>query len=425
LYDRIEIARAAARATLKISKRDLEHGLALHKSSIVVDAYGFTPRMEIDVKHLDSLIREGVTDDYLDDVKEAMMLTGWTQTAALRQEFQDAWHASGVTCVIQNAGVESHSVTRLLRRTAHYTYLTDCMAPFLTRASTPAAIHEAKSAEHHTLYFCTNGVPLTEVWRNVEEELSFIELFFRLGCRMMHLTYNRRNLIGDGCAEPSNAGLSDFGRATIRELNRAGIIVDVAHAGQRSSFEAARVSSLPIVASHTGASSLHSHCRNKSDEVLRAIAESDGVIGVYAMGDFLGLSRDLNAMLDHIEYIAKLIGVDHVAIGTDLAYESENFHRNFSLLPASPRGKAYEQFWPAPPAGAAVSSTPDNTLVWTNWPLLSAGLVQRGFSDSDIQKLIGLNFLRVADAVMSRSRPEMTKEACQNVRGLNIRNPNT
>ena len=109
----------------------------------------------------------------------------------------------------------------------------------------------------------------------------------------MHLTYNRRNVLADGCAEPANAGISDLGRAAIAEMNRVGVIVDVAHSGWRTSLEAAKASSKPMVASHSGAVAVHRHIRSKPDEVIRAIADSGGYVGVFSVASFLAGAETL------------------------------------------------------------------------------------------------------------------------------------
>src|ERR1700730_9200459 len=102
------------------------------------------------------------------------------------------------------------------------------LGDFVEKASGPADIAAAKTRGKHCLYFSGNGVPLTQQRASVEDELRYIRIFFQLGIRIMHLTYNRRNMIGDGCAELANAGLSDFGRAVIAEMNRVGGIADCA-----------------------------------------------------------------------------------------------------------------------------------------------------------------------------------------------------
>lgn len=220
---------------------------------------------------------------------------------------------------------------------------------------------------------------------------------------MMHLTYNRRNMVGDGCAEPGNAGLSDFGRAVVAEMNRVGVIVDVAHSGWRTSLEAAQMSERPIVASHSACCALNLHHRNKPDEVIRAIADTRGYIGICAVPAFLGGRGDIHALLDHIDHVARTFGVDHVAIGTDAAYVSRRSEQEQAKVPPRRRTRpGWEHLWPADDPLFDLQWQQEHqrlSLAWTNWPLFTVGLVQRGYSDDDIQKILGGNVLRVARAV--------------------------
>jgi membrane dipeptidase len=261
------------------------------------------------------------------------------------------------------------------------------------RAATPEDIVAAKKEGRHCLYLTGNGVPLAQQYVTVGEELRYARVFFQLGIRMMHLTYNRRNLLGDGCAEPANGGLSDLGRAAIAEMNRVGVIVDVAHSGWQTSLEAAKVSTRPVVASHTGCVAVHRHIRCKPDEVLRAIAETQGLVGICCIPHFLG--GGITALLDHIDYVVRKFGVDYVGIGTDVAYSSRASAREEKRVPPLRRARTrYEALWPkdalVPLPGQHLS------LAWTNWPLFTVGLVQRGYADHDIQKILGGNMLRVA-----------------------------
>ncbi len=156
-------------------------------------------------------------------------------------------------------------------------------------------------------------MPIPQDWNSVEEELRDIRIFFQLGIRIMHLTYNRRNMIGDGCAEPANAGLSDFGRAVVAQMNHVGVIVDVAHAGWQTSLEAAQVSKRPMVSSHSGCCALNRHYRCKPDEVIGAIADTGGYIGICCIPAFLGGSGDISSVLDHIDYVIKGLFVSSCA----------------------------------------------------------------------------------------------------------------
>jgi membrane dipeptidase len=286
-----------------------------------------------------------------------------------------------------------------MKRLARFTYTTDMLSDFVFKAAVPDQIVAAKKQKKHCLYFSGNGVPLTQRWSSANDELAYIRVFFQLGIRMMHLTYNRRNMLADGCAESANGGLSDLGRAAIAEMNRVGVIVDVAHSGWRTSLEAAKASSKPMVASHSVCAAVNRHIRAKPDEVIRAIADTGGYVGICCIPSFLGRTTDLNAMLDHIDYMVKHFGADHVAIGTDTGYRSRSDAAENQKVSGRPKFRPrFENFWPA---GTYATAPDRGSLAWVNWPLFTVGMVQRGHSESDIQKILGGNALRVARAVLS------------------------
>lgn len=232
----------------------------------------------------------------------------------------------------------------------------------------------------------------------MRDELRLIRIFQELGVRMMHLTYNRRNPIGDGAGESNDGGLSDFGHAVVAEMNRLGVVVDVAHSGWRTSLEAAKASKKPIVASHTACAGLYKHFRGKPDETVKAICDTGGLIGLCCIPRFLGGAGDLGAFLDHLDYAAKKFGADHVAIGPDIAYVSRNDETERARIPKWSRSTAthWEHLWPAD--NFQPQPHAERSLAWTNWPLFTVGLVQRGHSDEAIRKILGENVLRVARA---------------------------
>ena len=402
MNETIKRAREVALSILKPSQREIEHGMELHKNSIVCEAYGFAPRAAVDGDAVKAAVESGASDIELQDMLEDMSMTRCVTEPNEQKEFMAAWEAAGVTCILQNAGEEGNSPLRLIKRLARFTYVTDMMRDFLQKAVTPDDIVAAKEQNKHCLYLISNGVPLPQDWNSVEEELRYIRVFFQLGCRMMHLTYNRRNMIGDGCAEPANAGLSDFGRAVVAEMNRVGVIVDVAHSGWQTSLEAAKVSEHPMVASHSGCATLNNHHRCKPDEVIRAIADTGGYIGICCIPAFLGGNGDINAMLDHIDYVVKNFGVDHVAIGTDVAYSSSATMQENQKIPKRRSSRSrWESLWlPNDFAPEWRQEHQRLSMAWTNWPIFTIGLVQRGYSDNDIQKILGDNVLRVACAVL-------------------------
>jgi membrane dipeptidase len=397
----IQKAREAGLGILKPSRKDLEHGFELHAASLVFESYGFAPRAAPDGDKLRAAVEEGASEAELNDLREDMSMTRCATDQRERQEFLDAFRAAGVTCIFQNAGEEGNDPLRLIKRLARFTFTTDLLRGELFKAATPDDIVAAKRQGRLCLYFTANGVPLRQQWNNVRDELGLIRIFQQLGIRMMHLTYNRRNMIGDGAGEASDGGLSDFGRAVVAALNRLGIIADVAHSGWRTSLEAAKASKQPVVASHTTAAALHRHIRAKPDEVIRAICDTGGLVGICCVPEFLGGAGHLGTFLDHIDYVAKKFGVEHVGIGTDIAYESRFAAAERAKLPrrgdraAPPAPSPWEHLWPK--GSAAGRSEP--SLAWTNWPLFTVGLVQRGYADEAIQKILGGNALRVARTV--------------------------
>ena len=400
----IQEARQAALDILKPSAKALEHGLKLHAESVVFDVYGFSPRAAVDGEAIRQAMEAGASAIELKDMREEMSMTRYVTDRAEQAEFKQAWEAAGVTCIFQNAGEEGQDPMRLIKRLARFTYATDMMPDFMPKAVTPDDIEAAKKAERHCLYFSANGVPLRQHWVSVEDELRYVRVYFQLGIRMMHLTYQRRNMIGDGCGETSDAGLSDFGRAVVAEMNRVGVIVDVAHSGWQTSLDAAIASQKPMVASHTSCAGLHEHIRSKPDEVIRAIVDKGGLVGICSVPAYLGGTGDIAALLDHVDYVARKFGTDHVAVGTDVAYASRNIAAERKKIPSRPRHRAeFRSLWPedafTPPAEMHPKAR--QSLAWTNWPLITVGLVERGYSDEEIRKILGGNMLRVARAVLS------------------------
>lgn len=395
LNPQIQHARDVALAILKPTALELERGLRLHSESIVFDSYGFSPRAAINGEVLAAEIEAGASDQEVEDLQEDMTMTRYVTDAAEQQEYRDAWRASGVTCIFQNAGQECQDPLRLIKRLARFNFVTDLMREFVCKAAIPSDIEAAKAAGRHALYMTGNGIPLTQEWISKEDELAYVRIFFQLGIRMMHLTYQRRNMIGDGCGETSNAGLSDFGRYAIAEMNRIGVIPDCAHSGWQTSLEAAKVSTRPVVASHSTCAAIHPHIRSKPDEVIQAIVDSGGYIGICCISKFLRGAGDISALLDHIQYVTKKFGVDHVAIGTDVAYSSQNSSLESRKLPKRTRAREpFRSLWPKDDFAEIPEMT--TSLAWTNWPLFTVGLVQRGYSDDEIRRIIGGNVMRVA-----------------------------
>ena len=152
----------------------------------------------------------------------------------------------------------------------------------------------------------------------IETDISRLASLHALGVRQMLLAYNIRYYVADGCAETADAGLSNFGRAVVREMNRLGIVVDCSHTGRRSSLEAIEISERPTIFSHSGVYALCRHIRNLTDDQIRACAARGGVIGVVGNGSCLcDAEARPETMFRHIDYVVNLVGPEHVGIGTD------------------------------------------------------------------------------------------------------------
>jgi membrane dipeptidase len=222
-------------------------------------------------------------------------------------------------------------------------------------------------------------------------DLAMVEAYKRLGVGHMLLAYNARNLVGDGCHEDSDCGLSRFGKALIAEMNRVRMLVDVTHVGLKTSLEAMEISTRPVVFTHSNAKSLWNHARNITDEQARACAATGGVIGINGVGLFLSAARfDGSAQIigSHIQHFAELIGPRHVGLGLDSVYNLQHFLNNFAAANADKYAVGGYLTSKNPVfAGPAVIA---EVAEW---------LTQRGWSETDVRGVLGENWLRVLETV--------------------------
>jgi membrane dipeptidase len=157
----------------------------------------------------------------------------------------------------------------------------------------------------------------------IEDDIGLVEVMHTLGLRFMQLTYNNQSLLASGCYEDEDTGLTRMGRAVVAEMNRVGLVVDMSHSGERSTFEAIEHSTRPIAISHANPASWHAALRNKSDDLLRALGENSGFLGLSVYPHHLkgGSSCTLQSWCDMAALAVDLVGPDGVGIGTDLCQD--------------------------------------------------------------------------------------------------------
>jgi membrane dipeptidase len=217
-----------------------------------------------------------------------------------------------------------------------------------------------------------------------------VEVYRRLGVIQMLLAYNAGNWAADGCHESRNAGLSQFGRSLVAEMNRVGMIVDVTHVGLRSSLEALELTTRPAIFSHSTPKKFAPHDRNITDEQIRACASKDGMIGLTGLGLFMDAQHQkasASKLADTIEYVAQLVGPRHAGIGLDYVIDSESMARYIRANAAFYGGG--NQY----PADGYIDFAPPSIL-----PEVSDQLIRRGYSDDEVSGILGANYLRVLDA---------------------------
>ncbi|MGE5095227.1 MAG: dipeptidase [Betaproteobacteria bacterium] len=262
-------------------------------------------------------------------------------------------------------------------------------ADLITQVYTTEDIHRAKR-EGRT------GIILG--WQNItgiEDQIAFLALFKELGVGIMQMAYNTQNLVGTGCYEKRDGGLSEFGHEVVAEMNRVGILCDLSHVGPRTSEEVILASKKPVAYTHCAPAALKQHPRNKTDEQLRFIAERGGFIGVTMFPPFLkrGPSSTVDDYVEAMEHVIDLVGEDHVGYGTDF---TQGYGREFFdwITHDKGYGRKLTDF------GDVINPEGIRTIGET--PNLTATMQRRGWKESRIRKVMGENWVRVLKEVWGR-----------------------
>lgn len=301
--------------------------------------------------------------------------------------------ASGVTAVnltVSSVGSYAKDFEETLANIAFYDAEIAAHPDLLVKVKGSADLVEAKrSGRLGVIYGFQDGTPFGE-------SLDRLDLFGDLGVRIILFTYNRRNLIGDGCLEPGNAGLSLLGRELVARLNQKRVLIDLSHCGDRTTLETMELSKQPVAITHTGCRALSDLPRNKTDEELRQLADKGGVVGIYFM-PYLRTSGQPMAedVIRHLEHAIQVCGEDHVGLGTD---------GTISPVTVTPEyRKAYtEEMADRRQRGIAAPGEREDAFTFVpdlNTPrrfeALAHLLSTRGHSDRQIAKILGGNFDRL------------------------------
>lgn len=338
----------------------------------------------------------GLSQDY----EEAMVIDflaspgyfNYPENPPLDEEMVTNAVASGITAVNQtvSAGDFGNTVARIARWEAEI----ERYPHALQRVRSVDQLLEAKRGGRlGMIYGFQDMAP-------IGRDLDHIQLFHDLGVRVGQLTYNLRNLVGDGCLEPGNAGLSRFGHSVVERMDELGMMVDLSHCGQRTTAEGIHASRNPVAISHSGCSAVAPHPRSKRDEELRSMAERGGVLGIYLM-PFLSPGRVPTAedVMAHLEHALNVCGEEHVGIGSDLSItpidgsdEYWSRHREF-VAGRVARGVA------APAEDPDVLFTVPELNSRRRMELIANLLEERGHPWSRIEKILGGNWMRLAREV--------------------------
>jgi membrane dipeptidase len=289
-----------------------------------------------------------------------------------------------VTCVLwENARQALDAVSRWNRAAQDFPEL-------LCLARSAVDIRAAKSSGRTAVIL---GMQNTSPF---EDDLSLVEVFYDLGIRIAQPTYNIQNFVGCSCYDLTDAGLTRFGQFVIGEMNRLGMAIDLSHVGDRTSLDVLAASSKPVAITHAMPRWGYDHPRNKTDQILKALAENGGIFGLSIYPSLMGTDVSLSGFCETAARLANQIGVDHVGIGTDLALgwtTNDAFSMSMGRWSHDMNYGAHsatEPGWPPMPSWFQDSSQFHQLLI---------GLTDHGFSMVDAAKVCGNNWIRFFEEV--------------------------
>jgi membrane dipeptidase len=279
---------------------------------------------------------------------------------------------------------------KIVRDIARWEQQIDANPQILSRVRKSTDIRFAKSAGTTGLiYGLQDGVAF-------EDDLDRLGTLHQLGIRVIQPTYNRRNLLGDGCMEPADAGLSRTGIEAVKRMNDLGILIDLSHCGRRTAADAIATSKRPVSFTHTGCYALAEHPRHRTDEEIKAVADTGGVVGIYIM-PYLSKGKQPSAadVVAHLEHALKVAGEDHVSIGTDGTVSPTELTSEFieQFRKTTSERKQLGIAAPFETETGYLFASDLNTP--RRFETLAGLLLARGHSETRVEKIMGGNLLRL------------------------------
>ena len=229
----------------------------------------------------------------------------------------------------------------------------------------------------------------------IENNLDYLYTFDELNVKIIQFTYHERNLLGNGCYERVDEGITNFGIDAIKIMNEVGILIDLSHVGIVTTMETIDYSEKPIAITHANPKSYHNVPRNKTDEALKLMASKGGIVGVTAIAPFLkkGNASTVEDYVDAISYTVDLVGLDHVGVGTDFTQDQpEEFWRYIGSQQGTKFPSTFTDV-------TTPSNYPINFETPDKFPVLIDTMENKGFSSEEIAKILGLNWIRVFQEV--------------------------
>ncbi|MBW2149406.1 MAG: membrane dipeptidase [Deltaproteobacteria bacterium] len=353
---------------VQLSEKDEERAMRLHQESIVIDFHNHLTVLPEDPKDIETLARSGRPATGFEGVKNSGMtacLHGFGGSMG-RRSSPTPWQFNDV---IWDMGIRQADM--------------DHHQDVVMRGYSVKDILEAKKSGK------TAVIPHIENAQLIDNDLDRLDMLYGLGVRCMGLTYNTRTTIADGCTERTDCGLSSFGFKVIERMNRLGMLIDLSHSSHIATKETIEASKAPCCCTHTFAQGVYNNPRGKSDDLLKLLTKRGGLIGVAAVPNLIS-NKEVQTVfdvIDHVDYLVKLVGIDHVAIGTDAMFgDHVGLHKYV-------RGIMDMTI--------ALKELPATHVEYIEnpgqFPNITRALVARGYSDDEIKKIIGGNVLRLLE----------------------------